>query len=605
MMKRGGKAASPKLSQATAPVRKVPYVTSPLLASRTPVWRARLVLGGLGLGFCVLVGRAAYIQIFANDFYLKQGAVRYEHRMELPASRGRILDRNGLLLASSVPAASFFAIPKDMDADAATLHQLARLLDMSTGELRHHLKSNPNFVWLARQVPDEVADRITSLNLKGVHQLKELRRVYPEGEAAAQVVGFTNVEDRGQEGVELAFQDQLAGRDGLRHVIKDRLGNVVEDAGDKVPAVDGKDVQLTLDSRVQFFAYQRVRDAVRENHAKSGSVVVLDAHTGDILALANYPSYNPDDRSTLHGSALRNHALTDTFEPGSTMKPLVIGLALETGRVTPNTMIDTGDGRINVNGAIISDDHANGVISVAQVVQKSSNVGAVKVALQMQPREMWELFSSVGFGQKPQLPFPGLASGRLRPYRSWRVVDQATMSYGYGLSVSVLQLARAYTVFANGGVLMPVSLLRGATPVGDSAAGVRIFSANTAAEVCKMLQMVTSTGGTAPKAQTVGYSVGGKTGTAYKQVGRHYDHDRYGSWFVGLAPLEHPRIVVAVMIDDPSAGLHFGGDVAAPVFSSIVEKTLSTMGVAPDLTVQPQIVAQQSVARPTATPEVN
>ena len=250
-------------------------------------------------------------------------------------------------------------------------------------------------------------------------------------------------------------------------------------------------------------------------------------------------------------------------------------------------------------------NHANGVISVAQVVQKSSNVGAVKIALQMQPREMWELFSSVGFGQKPQLPFPGLASGRLRPYRSWRVVDQATMSYGYGLSVSVLQLARAYTVFANGGVLMPVSLLRGATPVGDSAAGVRIFSANTAAEVCKMLQMVTSTGGTAPKAQTVGYSVGGKTGTAYKQVGRHYDHDRYGSWFVGLAPLEHPRIVVAVMIDDPSAGLHFGGDVAAPVFSSIVEKTLSTMGVAPDLTVQPQIVAQQSVARPTATPEVN
>ena len=569
--------------------KAVLYTSSPLLASRTPVWRSKFIVAAIAIGFVGLAGRAAWIQVWGNDFFRKQGEVRFARTLELPANRGRIFDRNGLLLATSVPAPSIWAIPEDMERDKDKLAKLARLLEMPLPELAKKLEDeDKTFVWLKRQVDEPVAREIAALNIKGVYQRKEYRRKYPEGEAAAHIVGFTSVEDKGQEGIELAFDKELAGRAGSRHVIKDRLGRIVEDVGEQVPPVDGKDLQLSIDSKVQFFAYQKLREAVVDNKAKAGSVVVLDVHTGEVLALANYPSYSPGKRQNLTGAQLRNRALTDTFEPGSTMKPFVIAHALEKGMVTPDTPISTAPGRITISGSTISDAHPHGVLTVNEVIQKSSNVGTVKIAMQMPPREMWETFTSVGLGQRPQLQFPGVVSGKLRAYKTWRPIEQATMSYGYGLSVSLLQLARAYTVFASGGELMPVSLLKN----DGAAAGVRVIQPKTAEAVRNMLHLVTQNGGTAPRAQTMGYSVGGKTGTAHRQEGRGYAEKRYRSVFVGLAPVEQPRIVVAVMVDDPTAGKYFGGDVAAPVFSATVQQALRMLGVQPDMNVRPQVVVQ-------------
>jgi cell division protein FtsI (penicillin-binding protein 3) len=582
----------------------------------------------------VLIGRAAWIQIIHNDFYLQQGASRYERRIELQANRGRILDRNGEMLASSVPTPSLWAIPKDINASRDELKALAKLLDMPLPDLSKRLASNPNFVWLRRKAGDKVAEQVAALKIKGVYELREFKRQYPEGEAAAHVVGFTNIEDEGQEGIELAYQKQLAGRDGARHVIKDRLGRVVESVGDLVPAEDGQAIRLSIDAKVQFYAYQRIRDAVALHKAKAGSVVVLDAQTGEVLALANVPSYTPDERRNLTGAQLRNRALTDTFEPGSTMKPLIASIALESGRYTPHSVIPTAPGRLTIDGSTISDSHAHGDLTVEEVIQKSSNVGTAKLALTMQPREMWEMFTAVGLGQKPQIGFPGVVTGRLRPYKSWRRIEQVTMSYGYGLSASLFQLAHAYTIFASDGELIPISLLKReglgddrdpprktaqndatrpvlafktafrpgaasssedgvANPSRDEVLpihGTRVISPETARAVRKMLNMVTGPGGTAPKAQAQGYSVGGKTGTAHKVEGKGYAGNKYRAWFVGIAPISHPRIVVAVMVDEPSNGIYYGGDVAAPVFSQVVQQTLSRLGVLPDLEVKPNII---------------
>ncbi|OOG44815.1 cell division protein [Polaromonas sp. A23] len=567
--------------------RSVRYTSSPLLASKTPVWRSKLIVAGIALAFAGLAGRAAFVQVVGNDFFQRQGEVRFARTLELPANRGRILDRNGMILASSVPAPSIWAIPEDVDASKAQLLELAKLLEMPLTDLRKKLADeDKTFVWLKRQVDESVGEKIQALGIKGIYQRKEYKRQYPEGEAVAHVVGFTNVEDRGQEGMELAFNKDLAGRAGSRRVIKDRLGRVVEDVREQVPPVDGKDLQLSIDSKVQFFAYQKLRDAVLAHKAKAGSVVVLDSVTGEVLALANYPSFSPGKRQNLSGAQLRNRALTDTFEPGSTMKPFVVALALQKGLVKPETTIQTAPGRMTVGGSTISDAHPQGLLTVNQVIQKSSNVGTVKMAMQMQPREMWEMYTQVGFGQKPQVPFPGAVSGRLRAYKTWRPIEQATMSYGYGLSTSLFQLAHAYTVFARDGDLVPVSMVK----TGDPAVGVRVISEQNALAMRNMLHMVTGPGGTAHKAQTMGYSVGGKTGTAHKQEGKGYADKKYRGFFVGIAPTEKPRIVVAVMIDEPSNGKYFGGDVAAPVFSETVQQTLRMLGLPPDMAVKPQIV---------------
>ncbi|WP_298600678.1 penicillin-binding protein 2 [Limnohabitans sp.] len=569
--------------------RSVQLSSSPLLASKTPVWRSKFIVAAIALGFMGLVARAAYVQVFANDFFIRQGEVRFARTITLPANRGRVLDRNGMLLASSVPAPSIWANPEDMERDPAKLRELARLLELTPAELTKKLKDDEKtFVWLRRQLDESVVKQILALGIKGVYDIKEYKRLYPEGEAAAHIVGFTNVEDQGQEGVELIFQKQLSGKPGSRRVIKDRLGRVVEDVGEAVPPVDGEDLQLSIDSKVQFFAYQKLREAVLEHKAKAGSVVVLDAQSGEILALANYPSYSPDKRVNLSGEQLRNRALTDTFEPGSTMKPFAVALALEKGLVKPETPIQTAPGRITITGSTITDAHPHGVLTVNEVIQKSSNVGTVKMAMQMQPREMWEMYAQVGFGQKPQLPFPGVVSGRLRPYKTWRPIEQATMSYGYGISGSLFQVARAYTVFARDGEVVPATLMK----ADNQVQGVRVISAENAKAMRKMLQMAAGPGGTAQKAQTMGYSVGGKTGTAHKQEGKGYAGKKYRGFFVGMAPIEAPRIVVAVMIDEPSNGRYFGGDVAAPVFSQTVQQTLRLMGVQPDMAVKPQIVAK-------------
>jgi cell division protein FtsI (penicillin-binding protein 3) len=569
--------------------KSVLYSASPLLASKTPVWRSRFVVAGIALAFVGLAGRAAYVQVFGNDFFQRQGEVRFTRTLDLPANRGRVLDRNGLILASSVPAQSIWAIPEDVPQDKAKLRKVAELLEMPYADLQKKLADeDKTFVWIKRQVDVGVAEQIMALGLRGIYQRKEYKRQYPEGEAAAHVVGFTNVEERGQEGVELAFEKELAGRSGSRRVIKDRLGRVVESVGEQVPPVDGQDVQLSVDSKVQFFAYQKLRDAVREHKAKAGSVVVLDVQTGEVLALANFPSYSPNKRQNLSGEQLRNRALTDTFEPGSTMKPFIAALALEKGLVKPQTPIQTAPGRITIGGSTITDAHPNGVLTVNEVIQKSSNVGTVKLAMQMQPRDMWEMYTQVGFGQKPPLPFPGTVSGRLRAYKTWRPIEQATMSYGYGLSASLFQLAQSYSVFAREGELIPVTMLKTEQP----AAGVRVMSEQNAKAVRHMLQMAAGAGGTAPKAQAIGYSVGGKTGTARKQEGKGYAENKYRAWFVGLAPVENPRIVVAVMIDEPSNGRFYGGEVAAPVFSETVQQSLRMLGVQPDITVKPQIVTE-------------
>lgn len=575
--------------RSSASSRSINYSASPLLASKTPVWRSKFIVAALAIAFAGLGARAAYVQVFGNDFFQRQGEVRFARTLELPANRGRVLDRNGLILASSVVAQSIWAIPEDVDKADPKLQELAKLLNMRLSDVKKHLANeDKTFVWVKRQVDAPIAKEIAALGIKGIYQRREYKREYPEGEAAAHVVGFTNVEDRGQEGVELAFNKALSGRNGSRRVIKDRLGRVVEDMRDVIPPVDGPDLQLSIDSKVQYFAYQKLREAVEKNKAKAGSVVVLDSVSGEVLALANYPSFNPNNRQNLTGEQLRNRVLTDSFEPGSTMKPFTISLALEKGLVTPTTQIETAPGRITIGRSTISDSHPHGVLTVNEIIQKSSNVGTVKIAMQMQPREMWEVFAQAGFGQKPQLPFPGAVTGRLRPYKSWRPIEQATMSYGYGLSASLFQLAQAYTIFARDGELIPISLMKNA----DRATGVRVFSAKNALAVRNMLAMAAGPGGTAPLAQTMGYSVGGKTGTAHKVEGKGYSTNKYRSWFVGLAPIDSPRIVVAVMIDEPSNGKYFGGLVAAPVFSETVQQTLRILGVQPDMNVKPQIVTE-------------
>ncbi len=576
-------------------VRGVNYATSPLLASKTPKWRSRFLLAAVGLGFIGLLGRAAFIQIIGPEFFQREGEKRYAHTLEVPATRGRIVDRAGQLLATSVPVPSVWVIPKDFQATPAQRAQLGTLLGMTPAELDARLGSgSASFAWLRRQVETETWTQIQALGMKGIYQSREYRRRYPEGESAAHVVGFTNLEDQGQEGIELAFQKQLQGHNGARGVVKDRLGRVVEDIGTHIDPADGSDIALSMDAKVQFFAYQQIRDAVALHQAKAGSVVVLDVQTGEVLALANFPSYDPGERGRRGGEQLRNRALTDIFEPGSTMKPLVMALALETGRVKPETVLTTAPGSVVVSGIPIKDAHPHGSLSAREIIQKSSNIGIVRVAMMMQPHELWDLYSAVGYGQKPQINFPGAVTGRLRPFKTWRPIEQATMAYGYGLSASLLQMARAYTSIARDGEVIPVSLLKQDHPVS----GIRVFSAGTAQEVRHMLQMAAGPGGTGTKAQTIGYSVGGKSGTAHKQEGHGYASHKYRSWFVGMAPIDNPRVIVAVMVDEPTAGKYYGGDVAAPVFSQVVQQTLRMMNVAPDLEIKPNVVAKTLPAEP-------
>ena len=562
------------------------FSNSPVLSQAVPAWRSRLVVLVLMLCFIGLVGRSLYLQGINNDFLRGKGEARYERVLDIPATRGRIMDRQGDVLAVSTPVKSVWAIPDDAKLQPAQARQLAQLLDMDVRELSRKLGSDKDFVYLKRQIPPDVADQVAALKLPGIHQQQEYRRYYPAGELTAHILGFTGAEDAGQEGVELAFDSQLSGKAGSRRVIKDRRGNVVEDVESIRAPQEGKDIQLALDDKIQYIAYSNLKQAVEQHKAKAGGAVVLDARTGEVLALVNLPTYNPNNRSKLNGAQLRNRALTDTYEPGSTMKPFTAALALEKGKFRYDTPIQTAPGRFTIGNATIHDSHANGVLTVAQVIQKSSNVGIAKIALSFPSETLWDMYDSLGFGTPLKLGFPGEVGGRLRPWKKWQPIEQATMSYGNGISVTLIQLARAYLVFAREGDLIPLSLtkLDSLPPRGKP-----VFSAQTAKEVRTMMEMVVQPGGTATKAQVAGYRVAGKTGTAHKVDGGQYAN-KYVASFVGLAPASDPRLIVAVMVDEPSNGVYYGGDVAAPAFSRIMAGALRTLGVQQDAPLKPIIV---------------
>lgn len=566
---------------------KLTFNHNPVLSEKIPLWRARFVLLMLLGALAMLVFRAMWLQGVKNNFLQAKGESRYERVIELPATRGRILDRHGDVLAISSPVRSIWAIPDDAQLSPAQARTLAGLLGLDITELSRKLGSDKDFVYLKRQVPPEQADRIAALNLPGIHSQNEYRRFYPSSEVAAHVVGFTDVDDRGQEGIELAFQKYLVGRAGSRKVIKDRRGHIIEDVESIHKPQEGRDVDLALDAKVQYLAYSALQQAITINKARAGSAIVIDVRTGEILALVNNPTYNPNNRVGLSGEQLRNRALTDTFEPGSIMKPFTAALALESGRYRPDTIINCAPGRMTIGTATISDSHAHGALTVAEVIQKSSNIGSAKMALSMPPEEMWRMFDSLHFGTPPKLGFPGEAAGRLRPFKNWRPIEQATMSYGHGISVSLMQIAQAYLAFARDGDLIPISLSKIEVAPGH---GRSVFSAKTARAIRGMLETVTQPGGTATQAQVPGYRVGGKTGTAYKLEGGVYTH-KYVSSFVGIGPISDPRLIVAVMVDEPGGPKHFGGEVAGPAFAQIMGGALRTLGVPADAPLRPMQVA--------------
>ena len=533
----------------------------------------------LVVGLIGLLARAAYLQGMHNDFLQQEGEARYSRVVEMNADRGMIADRNGEVLAISSPVASVYVDPKILKITPVQLDQLVRLLEMDKGEVEKRIyREHGRFVYLKRQIVPEVAERIDALNIPGIALKTEFKRYYPEGEGAAHVVGFTDINDKGQEGVERGWNDVLTGKLGSRRVIKDNKGRIVEAVEKIRPPKPGQDVILSLDRRIQHIAHRELKSAVAVHRAKAGSIVVLDAQTGEILALTNFPVYNPNARSSITSNRIRNRALIDTFEPGSTLKPFPIATAIEIGHVNPDTVLQTSPGTFKVGRSTIRDVSNKGLLSVAEVIQVSSNVGTVKIALSLKPQTMWEMYSNVGFGMPIGTGFPGEANGSLRPYGQWRPIEQATMSFGHGISVSLMQLARAYTIFTTGGELKPVSLKKQVFPV----MGQRVISSETAHAVSQMLEMATQTEGTAPLAQVNGYRVAGKTGTAHKLVDGKYAKNRYISSFVGYAPVSRPRLIIAVMLDEPSAGKYFGGAVAAPVFSQVMAGSLRILNVPHD-----------------------
>ena len=566
------------------------------LAVRLPLWRTRTVLIVLLIGFATLIGRAVYLQGVNKNFLRMKGEARYSRVINLNSNRGQILDRHHEPLAISSPVESVAANPREVDISAPQMERLAKLLGVKTEDLKRKFGESRDFVYLKRQLSPETAEKVLRLDIAGVFLQREYRRYYPYGEETVQVLGITDLDDQGQEGIELAYNRQLAGVDGSRRVLKDRRGNIIEGLESIRTPQEGQDIVLALDRNIQYLAYRELSEAMHAHRAKAGAVVVLDAKTGEVLALVNQPSYNPNQRTkNMQSGFTRNRVVTDTFEPGSTLKPFTAALAIESGRFQPDTLINTEGGKLSIGTATIHDAHGTGTLSVSQVIQKSSNVGAAKMALALTPEYMYTNLSKLGFGKPPQSGFPGEVAGRLRPYQTWRPIEQATMAYGHGVSVSLLQLARAYTVFTSDGELKNISLLK----LEQSAESQRVLSASTAQAVRHMLETVVQPGGTAPRAQVLGYRVAGKTGTAHKlEAHGGYAPDRYVASFVGFAPASDPRLIIAVMLDEPSSGQYYGGTVAAPVFSRIMAGALRLLAVMPDLP------TQNALPLPTDVPEV-
>jgi len=547
-------------------------------AVRLPTWRRRVLLVAVISFFGLLALQSINLQSTKRDFLQKKGDSRYARTLKLAADRGKITDRTGEILAISGPVKSVWANPKQMKISAKQRVKLAKLLGMKPGTVSKKVSNKKKeFVYLKRRISPELAEKVAALEISGIHMENESRRFYPAGDVMAHVVGFTGVDGYGQEGIEYMRNDTLSGEPGKRRVIQDRARRIVEELAVIKAPRDGQDLTLSIDHRIQYYAFRELAKAATKYQAKAASAVVLDAKSGEILAMVNLPTYNPNNPRNLRGKT-RNRALTDIFEPGSTMKPITIAAGMEFGGFTPTTHIKTTKGRMRIGSATIRDAHPSDGLTVAQVVQKSSNVGSARIALTLDKRKMWSTFNELGFGARTSVRFPGEASGKVRDYKTWKRIEQATMSYGHGISVTLLQLARSYTVFANNGELKPVSLMK----VDNRAVGKQVFSPKVANDVKAMLEMVVQPGGTGIKAQIAGYRVGGKTGTAHKLGPKGYEKDKYVGSFVGLAPISNPRYIMAVMIDEPTSGEYYGGTVAAPVFSAVMSEVLRLMAVPQD-----------------------
>lgn len=542
----------------------------------------RLALIGLVfvLAAGALTARAVHLQVFNTEFLNEQADTRHLRTEKIIAHRGAITDRNGEPLAISTPVDSIWANPQELAVAVDRVPQLANALDVDSQYLMRRItrSMNKEFLYLKRHLSPEQAHRVLALKLPGVNVIREYRRYYPAGEVTGHLVGFTSVDDDGQEGLELAFDPWLSGESGAKRVLKDRLGRSVENVESIRPPSPGKDLRTSIDLRLQYLAYRALKGAIREFSANSGSIVILDVQTGEVLAMVNQPSYNPNDRSQYSAERYRNRAITDIFEPGSSIKPLIVAAAIESGEYRASSLVDTSPGFINVGAKRIEDSRNLGRISLTTVLARSSNVGATRVAMSLEPDQLWQTMTRFGLGSLTASGFPGESAGLLTHFTHWRPISQATLAYGYGLSVTPLQLAQAYASLGAGGVLRPVSLVAR----DDAPAGERILSEETAEAVRRMMEDVVRPGGTGIKAGVTGYRVAGKTGTAWKFTAGGYSKDRYLSIFAGLAPASDPRLAAVVIIDEPKGELYYGSDVAAPVFAEVMGESMRLLAVPPD-----------------------
>ncbi|OOZ41851.1 cell division protein [Solemya pervernicosa gill symbiont] len=542
--------------------------------------RRYLALGLFLLGMAALLGRAAQLELFDREFLQNQADARHLRVVEIPAHRGMITDRNGEPLAISTPVDSVWANPQELMLASGELPQLARLLGLKTEKLQRLLakREGREFVYLKRHVRPDLARKVMALDLPGVSLQREFHRYYPAGEVTAHLVGMTNIDDLGQEGLELSYNESLRGEPGAKRVVRDGRGRIIEEVELIRAMRPGQPLQLSIDRRIQYLAYRELKAAVKQHKATSGSLVLLDVRSGEVLAMVNQPSYNPNRRSGQKSSARRNRAVTDVFEPGSPIKPFTVASALENRLIKPSTVINTSPGYYRIGRKTVSDFRDYGALSIGDVLVKSSNVGASKIAQKLESEQLWSMLSRVGFGESTASGFPGESAGVLSNFHRWRKVEHATHSYGYGLSVTPLQLAHAYSVLAADGAQYPVTLLKNSEP----AEGEQVITPQVARQVRNMLEGVVSRKGTGYKAHVVGYRVAGKTGTVHKAVAGGYAEDRYHSVFTGMAPVSEPRLVMVVMVNDPRNGDYYGGAVAAPVFSKVMSGALRLLGLPPD-----------------------
>jgi cell division protein FtsI (penicillin-binding protein 3) len=544
-------------------------------------WRFHVVWLALVLLGCVLVWRIVMLQVVDRGFLQAQGDARAIRTVATRATRGVIFDRHGEPLAVSTPVVSIWANPKQILAANANLSALAKSLGMTLATLEKKIndKASKGFMYLKRQLPPAEAEKILALDYKGIYRERDYKRYYPSGEIAGHLVGFTDLDGMGQEGLELAFDTHLQSVDGSKQILKDLYGNTIKELKQITESAAGEDLQLSIDLRMQYSAYKTLKEAVAKADAQAGSIVLIDVQTGEVLALASQPAFNPNNRSQLKLASLRNRAITDAFEPGSTVKPFTILAALESGKYKPETIIDTNPGFIKVGRKILQDHHNNGPISVSDIIMKSSQVGITKVALSIEANAVSEAFQRVGFGQSPGTGFPGEGVGVLPSRVKWLDIERATFAYGYGLSVTALQLAQAYQVIAANGVMRRATLLKQNGPVAEE----QVVDPQIARQLQAMLAKVMQQGGTAASSRTVGFSLAGKTGTAHKIGPNGYQEDKYRSLFAGMAPATNPKVVGVVVIEDPKGGRYYGGEIAAPVFAGVMGEILPLLNIRPDI----------------------